>query len=400
MQAFDVIVLGAGVMGAGAAWNLARDGRRVLLLEQFEIGHSFGSSHGESRIIRRSYDDSTYIPLVEKSYALWREVEAATGQSLLEITGGLDLGLPDSEYLHACRKTMDAHRIPYEKLNATDLRSRFPQFQVSDDTIANYQPDAGVLRAGRCVRALVSLAERLGAVVRAKEPVHAIHPGTGSVEVTTAAGRYAAESLVIAGGSWNGPLGRMLGLNLPLKPLRQQKCYFAPASAGDHALYRPGRFPVWIWKIFGAVNQEMYGFPWLSGAPGIKVAHHDVDRPRDADNPDSLNRTVDPDYIERVRQFLAARIPGAAGRYLDGAVCIYTMTPDQDFILDCHPAHPRIVIGAGFSGTGFKFGTGVGRILADLATGAESSVDIARFRLARFGPSINTAGLSGATALA
>ena len=372
-------------MGSAAAWHLARDRRKVLLLERYEIAHSNGSSHGQSRIIRRSYTDPIYVPMVELSFRLWRELEAESGEGLMVTTGGLDLGPSDSEYLRSCRATMEQAGIPFDALDATNLRKRFPQFKVTDDTQANYQADAGILRATRCVETMVRMAQKHGAVVHANESVTDFHVWKGSIEIASDKNRYAAEHVVITGGSWNGPLMQKLGLNLPLEPLRQQKAYFEPL---ERAPFEVGRFPIWISKTYHPQIEEMYGFPWLAGTPGIKLALHNADQSRERCDPNNMNRTLDPNYIGWLRKWLEQHIPGAAGKYKEGAVCIYTMTPDRNFILDRHPEYPQIAFGAGFSGTGFKFGVGIGRILADLATKGTGPVDLTPFRLERFASAI------------
>lgn len=373
MERYDVIVVGAGVMGAATAYHLARRGRRVLLLEQFAIGHERGSSHGHSRIFRLAYDSADYVRLAQAALPLWRELEQDSGAELLRLTGGLDIAEASSPALAATRATLTELGVPVEQLDRAAAARRFPQFAFGEETAGLFQATSGILDATGCVLALVEQARRRGAAVRDETPALAIRPGPRGVEVRTADATYGADRLVVTAGSWARPLLRQLGLDLPLTVTREQFAFFRPR---DPALFKPGRCPVFIHHG----NPSVYGFP-LAGLSGVKAAFHS-DGPAIA--PESGDRSVDPGRLAALQAHVARWLPAAAGAVLLAQTCRYTTTPDHEFIVDRHPEHAQILIGSPCSGHGFKFGIVIGAILADLAEHGATGHAIARFRLDRF----------------
>ncbi len=374
MSDLDVIVIGGGGMGTAAAFHLARRGARTLLLEQFTIGHSRGASHGESRIIRLAYfEHPDYVPLVQEAYRLWREVEEESGLALLTRTGGLELGAPESTLVRGNLASATRHSLAHEVLDAAEIRRRFPPFHARDGTIGVFQPDSGILAVERCVETHATLARRHGAQVHEAEEVRAVQPDGEGVRVETSRGRYFAQRAVVAAGPWAGQL--LADLGLPLTVARQPVCFFAPEHPER---FEPSRFPIFIWEIPG---HFYYGFPTF-GRPAVKIAHHGGGERTTAD---SVDRSIRPEDEALLRLFLDEYLPDAAGPRVDGSVCLYTNTPDSDFIIDRLPGAPQVAIAAGFSGHGFKFATVVGKILADLAIDGRTSRSIGRFRVGRFG---------------
>jgi sarcosine oxidase len=365
---YDVIVLGMGVMGSATAYHLARDGKRVLGLEQFERDHRMGSSYGESRIIRYAYDHPIYIEMAKAAYPMWHALQEESGRELMVHTGGLDFGPADYPSLVATRDNLAGANIPYEWLSPAEVAERFPQFVLSDDMRAVYQPDAASLLASRCVIAQVELAQKHGAVIHFNTPVIRIEPQHESVRVHTAAGAYEARSLVVTAGAWAGKVLSTTGLVLPVQPTREEIVFFDPPET---ALFQPEHFPVFI----SHGDTYHYGLPNVDGN-GVKVGIHKRNEPVD---PDTCKRTADDEYIQHMRGFMQTYIPRGVGRVNEARICLYTMTPDEHFIIDRHPAYPHIVLGAGFSGHGFKFGPLIGRILADLATHGTTSSDTSLF---------------------
>src|SRR3569832_1584026 len=201
-QTADVIIVGGGVMGCAAAYHLARAGRRVLLLEQFEVGHSNGSSHGPSRIIRLAYDSIDYVRLAQAAYALWRELAEATSENLITQVGGFDFGAPDALALDGIRATYQAAGVPFEALDRAEIMRRFPQFNLPEDVIGYYQADYSLLAADRCVAALAGQARRHGATIRTGEPARRVAISGAGVLVETDQGRYQADRLILSAGSW------------------------------------------------------------------------------------------------------------------------------------------------------------------------------------------------------
>jgi len=402
MSAFDAIVIGAGMAGSAAAWQLSRDGLRTLVLEQFSIGHAKGSSHGESRIFRFAYPQAHYAKFAMQSKPLWLELERESGQRLLHTIGGLDFA-DDPEYfkeVHQIAAALKQNGAACELLDAKEIRRRFPQWRISDQTIGAYSPDGGWIAATKAVRAMTERVTALGGAVQDEEPVKTIRVRNQSVEVITTKGNYTAKYLVIAAGAWLKSLlpGReAIGfhydganldevnagdeilrttldrfLKLKLKVTQEQPVYFAPRTNADS--FREGRFPIWIHyrKPF-----FIYGFPMLE-TPGIKLAfHHDGP----VIDPTDPNRTPNPEVRRRLREYLETYLPDAAGEAIEEATCLYTSTEDHNFIIDHLPPFPNVVVASPCSGHGFKFATGIGRALADLVQFGKTEMEIgyARF---------------------
>ena len=374
-QTTDVIVVGGGVMGCAAAYHLAKAGQRVLLLEQFEIGHANGSSHGPSRIIRLAYDALDYVRLAQAAYALWHELAEETGERLIVPVGGLDFGAPDALALDGIRATYQAAGIPFEALDGDEIMRRFPQFNLPAGTMGYYQADYSLLAADRCVAALAGQARRHGAAIHTGEPAHTVAVSGDGVEVRTDQATYRTDRVILCAGSWMLPLLRQLDLDLPLVVLKEQLAYFA---AHDPEQYMPGRFPLFIHRYPGTTVLGS-GFPSF-GHQGVKLM---VDRIGPEVAPDDPDRSIDAERLQRLHAYATELLPGLTGEVIEAVSCRYTMTPDEDFIIGKHPAHPQVLIGSPCSGHGFKFAVAIGQILADLATRGATEHDIARFRLDR-----------------
>ena len=371
---YDAIVIGAGGMGSAAAYYLSRMGQKTLLLEQFQLDHDRGSSYGESRIIRYAYDHPAYIALAKASYPLWRELEAASGEELYIKTGGIDFGIADDPQMLAIDHSLTVSQIPFEKLSPAETAQRFPQFRLEDGMETIYQADAGVLKASQCVKAHVRLAQQQGTTLIEQAIVQRITPTADHVTIETSQGTFQAGRLVMAAGSWSKHLLEKIGLALPLAPTREQQLFFRGNPPEN---FLPDQFPTfiaWLPEI------TFYGISNVDGK-GFKCAQH---RSGEVVDPDQVKREIDPAYIERVRGFMKHHIPTGDGEPTAGRICLYTMTPDEDFIIDRHPEYPYISFGAGFSGHGFKFTTLIGQILANLACGAPVEYDLSHFRWDRF----------------
>jgi sarcosine oxidase len=374
-RAADVIVVGAGVMGSAAAWRLARAGHDVRLLDQFDIGHQLGSSHGPSRMIRLAYDAPEYVHLGREAFRLWRELEAESGESLLLMTGGVDVGTPDALAMEGIARTYDTLGLPYERLDEAELRRRYPQLVLPEATIGLWQADYGILAAGRCAATLAARARASGAEVQGQSPVLAIAPDGDGVQVRTAREVHRAARVILTAGSWTRTLLIPLGINLPLTVLQEQLAFFRVRDPVAHA---PDRLPLLIHR-FPETTTLGSVFP-IFEHEGIKVM---IDRIGPAVAPDDSDRTIDPDIMERLRAYAIALLPGVTGEILDMTSCRYTMTPDEDFIIDLHPEYRQIAIASPCSGHGFKFAPVIGQMLADLALSGETAYPTAKFRLDR-----------------
>jgi sarcosine oxidase len=363
---FDAIVMGLGGMGSAAAYYLAARGAAVLGLDRYGAVHDRGSSHGGSRIIRQSYhEDPHYVPLVLRAYELWRQLEQDTGASLLHITGGVYLGAPDSDVVRGSMLSAAMHNLPHEFLTAREIGNRFPALHPDANDAAVYEANAGFVRPERAVAACLQGATRSGADLHFNEPVSAWEvTAADTVRVTTPRGVYQAAKLILAPGAWAPET--FPGLDLPLVVRRHVMAWFAPVGGIDPFL--PERFPVYLWQT--GPDSIFYGFPAIDGPEGgAKVAMHTGG---DLCTPESVNREMIFQDEQEIRDLIASRLPSLNGRLLAASTCMYTLTPDEHFVVGLHPDHPEVAIACGFSGHGFKFASVMGEILADLALKRET----------------------------
>lgn len=377
MAHFDVVVCGLGAMGSAAVEHLARRGKRVLGLERYAPGHDRGSSHGLTRIIRLGYfEHPSYVPLLRHAYKLWHDLERAIGRQLLHVTGIAEIGPPDSRLVRGMLACAHLHALRHELLAAPELMRRFPAFRVPPDYIAVLQPDGGVLDVEPSIAALLALATAAGAEIRSGEAVRAVEPCAGAVRVVTDRGSVEAGAAIIAAGAWMNSL--LPGLAAPLRITREVMGWFDPIDAQP---FSGGRTPVFIIESRHGMH---YGIPPQAGIQaGIKVAKHH--HRNETVDPDAYDRTVSAEDETLIRAAIAEHIPAANGRLIAAKTCLYTMTPDGDFLIDRLPGAPNIIVASPCSGHGFKFAPVVGEILADLATTGATRHDIARFCLERFG---------------
>lgn len=373
VTSYDAAVLGLGGMGSAALYHLARRGLRVCGIEQYPIAHDRGSSHGALRIIRKAYfEHPDYVPLLERAYALWHALEADSGERLMDLPG-LVLSAPaESAAIAGLTACYHAHALPHERLTAADAMARWPQFRLPETHNVFFDPEGGYLRVEPCVATHVHLAERYGAAVHASAGPATWRPDGDGVVVSWAGGTIQANRLVIAGGPWSAALLKDLGLPLTIR--RKVQLWF---DTPNRDAYTAG-FPCYY---VAAGHGEFYGFP-IVDAQGMKVAEHSGGAAVSA--PSALNRSLEPADEAAARQFLEATFPGMAPRLAAHSVCMYTMTPDEHFIIDTHPAHPQVAFAAGFSGHGFKFASVIGEVLAGLAELGDPGHPTGFLRLSRF----------------
>jgi sarcosine oxidase len=360
VAAVEVIVAGLGAHGSSAAYHLASRGASVLGFDRFARGHTLGSSGGLSRIIRLSYyEHPDYVPLLGRAWTLWRELERASGETLLTATGGLYAGDPHGELVAGALESARRHHLEHELLGAALLRERFPLFEWPDDWQGVFERQAGWLAPERSIETHLRLAERHGAALRFEEPIERWTSTPDGVRVTTAVGTYEAQHLVIAAGAWMAQLAPALAPDLSVE--RSVLFWFEP-TAERHAF---AELPVYIVQD---TDRIFYGFPYIEGQ-GVKVAGlHFGDRA----DPDTVDRTASASDEERVRAWLRRRMPLANGKRRDAKVCMYTNTPDAHFIVDRLAEDPNVVVASACSGHGFKFSSVIGEILADLVLKGET----------------------------
>jgi monomeric sarcosine oxidase len=383
---YDVIVLGGGIMGAATADLLARRGQKVLLLEQFEPGHTRGSSHGDGRIIRFAYPEPLYVEMAMLAYPAWDDLARRAAVPLMQKTGGWDAGPAGSQQLAELEENFCRYGIAYRRYTAAESNQRFPQFHLDSGSEAVYQADAGVLFATPAVLALWRLLREAGAEARTGVRVEDIEPRGEQVVVRAASGEaWAARSLVVTAGGWAGKLLARAGLELPLQVTQEQVAFFPITGDIDH---RVGAMPVFI-----DYHTEVpyYGLPRVE-VPGVKVGWHHTGREIDPDHP----VPVDEENLAAVSRFVSQRLPHLTPEPFGHVTCLYTNTPDYHFILDRHPELPQIVIGGGFSGHGFKFAPVVARILAALVLDERPPVAPDLFAATRFSQARAAARRTGA----
>ena len=362
-------------MGSAAVYHLSKAGAKTLVIERFSRGHTFGSSHGNTRIIRLVYDKPFYTELMKSSYACWRDLERESGRKLLFTTGSVTVAPVGHEYVINTRASLDAAGVESELLDKQEMASRLPQFRIEPHTmIALWQKDGGFLHASECISAHLDMAKNQGAEIRENTEVMTVDWKASSPVVVCKDKRYEGKKVVATVGPWTKQL--LPNLDLPLTVTRQQVVYFTP---NDKTRFLPTQFPVFI-DVTRPTS--FYGVPDFE-EKGVKVGvdGHGEDFETTLD---SCSRTPDSPYVDFVHDFVAERMPDAAGEVSHAEVCLYTETPDKDFIVDLHPNCENLAIAGGFSGHGFKFGSLVGKILSELALTGRSHYDISQFRLDRF----------------
>ena len=362
---WDVIVVGLGAFGSAAAyWASTRPGLRVLGLEQFEFGHANGASADHSRIIRLSYHRPAYVRLAKRAYRTWAEVEAESGVQIVTTTGGLDVwpvdpAIPQADYTDSLR----AEEVPFELLDAAEVMRRWPQWKLDEGTTAMWQRDGGLADPFKGNAAHRRLATDRGATLRDRTPVTAIRGVDGAYEVETAGATYRAGRVIVTADAWTNDLLASFERRLPLTITKEQVTYFA---SPDPATFAPDRFPVWIWMDVPC----FYGFPTY-GEAGPKAAEDCGGQPTTP-----ATRTFERDEAAhgRLTRFLERHLPGAVGPPILTRTCLYTLTPDRDFVVDRLAEAPGVVVGLG-AAHGFKYASVLGRVLAELALDGTSPSD-------------------------
>ncbi|XP_008277079.1 peroxisomal sarcosine oxidase [Stegastes partitus] len=374
---FDCIVIGAGVQGSFTAYQLAKKKQKTLLLEQFVLPHTRGSSHGQTRIIRKAYEQDFYVNMMEETYELWAQLEREAGVKLYRQTGLLVMGPEKSHYYAQVKNTLQKNKVPMVTLTPDNFSQHIPHFRLAEGDGAVVEVTAGILYADRALKAVQAEFQKLGGVLRDNEMVTDIKPGP-IVTVSTSAGVYRTKRLVITAGPWANRLLAHTGLQLPLEVVKINVCYWKEKVPGSYDVKR--RFPCFILTESQESKDHIYGLP-SNEYPGLmKVCYH-TGSTADPDNRDQQKDRSDIDILQRC---INRCLPGLVPEPAVVESCLYTLTPDRHFVLDCHPTYSNIVIGAGFSGHGFKFGPIIGKLLCELSLGEVPSHDLSPFRIRRF----------------
>ncbi len=366
----DVAIVGLGAMGSATALELARRGADVIGFDRHTTPHTFGSSHGDSRIIREAYfEGPVYVPMVQRAFELWRALESASGTSLLRPTGGLMIGEPGGVLVEGALRSAREHGLQHEILSAAQVRARYPVLNLEPRMVAVWEPRAGVLSPEACVAAQLEQARACGAALRFCEPVSRWVVEAGGVRIVTAHATHHAKQLVISAGAWVASL--LPGMRLPFTIERQVQHWFEPLSHAD--AFAPQRLPIHLWQFDGA--RFFYGFPDMGA--GIKMSFHHRGEITTAG---TVRRDVTNEEVDEVRRAVQRFVPAAAGRVRASSVCLYTNTPDEHFWIDRHPDHSQVIVASPCSGHGFKFAPVVGEIVADLVEDKPARFDLQAFR--------------------
>lgn len=372
---YDVCVVGLGGMGSAIVSHCASRGARTIGLEQFSRGHDLGASSGRTRMIRKAYfEDPAYVPLILRAYELWHELERSAREELLRTTGVLTVGQESSEIIAGTRRAAREHNLPLECFTADELRARYPMLQLLPDEVAVFEPDAGVLKPERAIAAHLAFAQQQGASLRFDVAMNAWHARADGFDVLLADGsRIFTRALVLALGPW---VHRALAdLGVPIRVQRNVQVWFAPATTD----YATPHFPPFLLNRAG-LPAPLYGFPDFGD--GVKVAWHGFGDLTDAQQ---LDREIDePRDIDPLVGAMNNWMPGAVAKFLAAKVCMYSLTPDEHFIVDRHPNHENLIVCGGFSGHGFKFAPVIGEIAADLALEGSTRHPIGFLSLRRF----------------
>jgi sarcosine oxidase len=386
-QSCDVAVIGLGAMGSAALYQLAKRGVKAIGIDRFSPPHDQGSTHGETRITRQAIGEGeVYVPLALRSNEIWKELEAETGEQLRVQNGCLVVdssrpapsGVIRAAFLERTQKAAIAYDIPHELLDAAEIRRRYPQFTPREDEIGYFEPGGGYLNPERCVAAQLERARALGAVTQLGTRVISVSPAGEGVRIVTDEGELLAGQAIVSAGSWAPAL---LGAPFTqlLSPSRQVMHWFDVDP--DYARHW-STSPVFIWCHGPNPNDFFYGFPSLSGSNAIKTAGEQYDV---FIQPDKIERSVAPAESAAMREsHLAGRVQGLRSNATRAVTCLYTVTPDSNFLIDWHPESDRILVVSPCSGHGFKHSAAIGEVAAQCTVDGSSKIDISAFALSRF----------------
>ncbi len=371
--AYDIAIIGAGAMGSAATYHLSDSGLKILVLDKFTPPHAFGSSHGQTRIIREAYfENPLYVPLVQQAYVLWDKLASASGKKLFLKTGGLMLGHKDQKVFGGATHSAQQFGIACDLLDQAQLQRQFPVMKTDASTVALLEKNAGVLFPEECIRAQLQLSANPFVDFHFHEPVVTLESKGDVVTIHTTQSTYTTRKVIISNGAWITAL--LPALQLPLKVKRQVLFWFA-CNAAAASQFQHGRFPVFIREY--EAGKMFYGFPDLGN--GIKIAIHHRGQLTTADD---LQRHVDAKEIQAITELVNYYF-NATLTCINATACMYTNTPDEHFIIDYHPDHKNIILVSACSGHGFKFSSAIGKILREMAMEEPLSFDVTPFRLNR-----------------
>jgi sarcosine oxidase len=376
---YDVAIAGLGGIGSAIAAHCAARGASVIGLEQFGPAHDRGASHGRTRMIRQAYfEDAAYVPLVLRSYELWRALEEQNHETLLRITGVLSVGREDSEIISGTRRSSARHGLALKEWSRRQIQERYPSLQLIQDEVALFEPDGGVLDPEGAVRAHLKVAQAAGAELRFETTMRGWETKADGVQLRLGDGtQLSARTLILSLGPWFKETLEALGV--PMRVQRNVQAWFSPATPD----YAADRFPPFLLDRAG-LPAPLYGFPDFGD--GVKAAFHGAGELTTAGKLDrEVNMTRD---VAPIVQAMDSWMPGSAATFREAKPCMYSLTPDGNFVIDRHPALPNVILCGGFSGHGFKFAPVIGEIAADLSLEGGTGHQIEFLSLRRFEASL------------
>ena len=374
-MSYDVIVVGAGSVGMAAGYYLAKAGKKTLLIDAHDPPHQFGSHHGDTRIIRYAYGEGAeYVPLVLEAKQRWQELEHASHMRIFTETGVLNIGREGTAFMTATIKSAAEFNLPVEVMTATEINARWPGLKLPFDMMGCYEPTAGVLSCETAISAYRTLAESHGAFLLTNTDVTDLQVHPNGVSVKTANSTFTADALIISAGARSTALLEMVGISLPLTPIRKTFAWFD----AEETYYNANHFPAFS---FETDNGMFYGFPSMNQS-GLKLGRHDGGEAIDPNKPLQPFGTTATDSSD-LKQLLQHYFP-YTHQLAYGKTCMYTQTPDETFIIDRHPQYAHVAIASGFSGHGFKFSSAVGKAMSDLVISGTTDCDLSPFRIDRF----------------
>ncbi|PHS00002.1 MAG: N-methyl-L-tryptophan oxidase [Blastopirellula sp.] len=376
MTHYDVIVIGAGGVGSAALYHGAAQGLKILGIDRFSPPHNHGSSHGQTRIIRMAYfEHPDYVPLLKQAYAGWKHLEQLSGQQLYHEVGLLEVGPVDGIVIPGVLRSSKEHDLPLDQFTTHEAQRQFPGFDFPENHTVLFEQQAGYLMVEDCIASYLAAAQQQGAKLNCEESLVSWKPHQGEVEVVTDKQTYRCSKLIITTGAWTSSFTG--NCQLPLTLLRKHLYWYR--SDSKNYLASQG-CPVFFYEDQG---RFFYGFPELQPGTGVKVSEHSGGDP--LSDPSVLDPSQNQEDRLAVEAFLKKSLPQVSRDLVQHAACMYTMTPDENFIVDVHPECADVVLAAGLSGHGFKFASVLGQMLIELSATGNTSLPIDFLSIKRFG---------------
>ena len=361
---YDCIVLGVGGIGSGALLAAAKRGWKVLGLEQFGAVHDKGSSHGHTRIIRTAYfEHPNYVPLCQRAWLEWEQLQASCQNQLIQKTGLLQVGAPDLEVITGVLESAKLHDLSVTEMSAAEVMKRFPAIKVNDQHVGVFEEQAGFLRVENCVAELLKRAMEAGAEMKADFSVGGWSiESDGTIVVHGESENYRAERLIVTAGAWFKQLFPDLPIDLQI--IRKQQQWFQIDRTD--VKYQNG-FPCFL---FEDESGCFYGMPEIDYL-AMKIAEHSGGQA--TESADKLDRSENANDRSRAEKFLNDSFVFTKSRLVHSSVCMYSMSSDGHFVVDQHPDHDQIAFACGMSGHGFKFAPILGQRLVEILDGKDDS---------------------------